>query len=263
MKTKLTYLLGAYALGILLTAGIYSCKGELGPAGPQGTAGTTGQNGASGPQGASGVTGPAGTSGAQGLPGTPGKDGNANVVYTDWKSMPTDVYIRGISNQSVIFQTAITSQTVLTRDALDKAAIFVYYKVFQPVFDNSTATFKLQERIGQGSGNASYTLIPGRNPADFASFLVMSVNNGLMGINFFAPNTSLQTRETNAAGVVVAIPEYVVRDAAYFRDLIKDAPQYRIMVVYGSTKGGRTSYNGRPVDFNDYAQVKSYFNLAD
>ena len=100
MKNKLIYLLGAYALGAALAAGLYSCKGEQGPTGPQGSTGTAGTLGAAG---TAGPTGPTGTSGAQGLPGTPGKDGNANVVYTEWKSMPTDQYIRGTTNQTVLF----------------------------------------------------------------------------------------------------------------------------------------------------------------
>ena len=59
------------------------------------------------------------------------------------------------------------------------------------------------------------------------------------------------------------MPEYVGQNPAYFRALVKDLPQYRIVVVYGSTKGGRASYEGRPVDFSDYAQVKAYFSLRD
>lgn len=271
MKTKLIYLFGAYALGILLIAGIYSCKGDLGPTGPQGTAGTNGQNGASGPQGvsgvtgpqgASGLTGPVGASGAQGLPGTPGKDGNANVVYTDWKSLPADQYGRASNYQFAYLSTTTTSQTVLTREAIDKAAIFVYYKINAFVYDAADNDYKLQERISQGN-SSSYSLIPGRSAANFTSLLRTFIGSDLLGVNYFNPTMTLYTFETNAAGATVAIPEFVNQNAAYFRNIVKDVPQYRIMVVYGSTKGGRASYNGRPVDFNDYAQVKAYFNLAN
>lgn len=268
MKTKLVYLFGAYALGILLVAGMYSCKGDMGPAGPQGTLGTAGANGAAGPtgpQGASGLTGPVGASGAQGLPGTPGKDGNANVVYTDWKSLPADQYGRTSNNQFAFLSSSITSQTVLTREAIDRAAIYVYYRVNVPVYDAADNDYKLQERIAQGN-TSCYSLIPGRQPTaanNFASFLRTFVSNDLLGVNYFNSTMQLSTYETNAAGATVAIPEYVGKDAAYFRSIVKDVLQYRIVVVYGSTKGGRASYNGRPVDFNDYAQVKAYFNLAN
>ncbi len=260
MKNKLIYLVGAYALGAALAAGLYSCKGEQGPTGPQGSTGTAGTPGT---VGAAGPTGPAGTSGAQGLPGTPGKDGNANVVYTEWKTPPNELYARASSNQVAQLATNVTSQTVLTREALDQAAIYVYYKLNVPVFDSQDGDFKLRERISSNNNVLSYVPIPGRPATAFNSFMQVSIFHDEMGLNFYKPTVLLYTSETNAANARVALPEFIGRDAAFFRNVVKDSPQYRIMVVYGTTKGGRASYEGRPVDYTDYAQVKAYFGLRD
>ncbi|RYF76902.1 MAG: hypothetical protein EOO39_05055 [Cytophagaceae bacterium] len=185
------------------------------------------------------------------------------MVYTEWKTVPNELYVRASTNQVAQLYTNITSQSVLTREAFDQAAIYVYYKLNVPVFDPQDSDFKLQQRITPQNNVVSYVPIPGRPANSFNSFMQVSAFHDDLGLNFFRPSVILYTSEANAAGTRVALPEFVGKDAAYFRSLVKDAPQYRIVVVYGSTKGGRASYNGRLVDFADYSQVKAYFNLAD
>ena len=41
--------------------------------------------------------------------------------------------------------------------------------------------------------------------------------------------------------------------------MVKDLPQYRIVIVNGSTPGGRAA----AIDYKDYAAVKRAYNLPD
>ncbi|MEZ0612054.1 hypothetical protein ACAW74_26325 [Fibrella sp. WM1] len=257
MKTTLTRLLGAYGLAALLISGLNACKGDQGDVGPAGPQGPKGDTGATGPQGVSGVTGPQGVSGAA------GKDGNANVVYTDWKSMQTDAFGRASDNTVAYLNTNATAQTVLTQEAFDKGVVYVYYKFKYPFWDQSIAEYKLVDRINQGYAY-NYSPIPGRPATSFENFVQTYIGNDFLGVNYFYPFIQIYTRDWNATTQkYTAMPEFVGKPATTFRDLVKDAPQYRIMVVYGSTKGGRMTNEGKPVDFNSYASVKAYFNLTD
>lgn len=53
------------------------------------------------------------------------------------------------------------------------------------------------------------------------------------------------------------LPEAVGKPVSVLRNLAKDLPQFRHVIVHGSTAGHMN------VNFNDYKQVKLAFNLPD
>ena len=84
-----------------------------------------------------------------------------------------------------------------------------------------------------------------------------SVFNDPVGLNFLQINVFGQPR----AGTFQRVPpELVGKSVAFYRDLFKDAPQFRLVIVNGSTLGGGRRAN---IDFKDYAAVKAAYNLPD
>ncbi|MBD2755558.1 hypothetical protein [Spirosoma validum] len=252
MKTRFAYFgqpgLGLMALLLML---VISCKGPEGPQGPVGPAGATGAVGATG---AAGTTGPAGVSGVAGATGAQGAAGNPNVVYSDWK--PVDVsgtFFLFTDGTVYLGNDNKTDNAYLTQEAIDKGLIYIYYKLGQKTFDAATGETKLVERVVADSG-FGYVKIPGRTTSKDEDFTSYYVANQLFGVNFLRISTNLMTTRSN-----VAIPELTGKSAQFYRDMVKTLPQYRIVVAYGSTKGGRSG----AVDFKNYASVKQAYNLQD
>ncbi|WP_460995222.1 collagen-like triple helix repeat-containing protein [Spirosoma harenae] len=265
MKTYISALtqtsLGLIALLFLF---IISCKGPEGPVGPTGPTGATGAAGATGPQGASGVTGatgPQGASGVAGATGAQGAPGNANVVYTAWKQVDVSGnYFRTPDNFRVdLGNDQKTANTLLTAETLDKSLVYVYFKVGRTIYDNANASVKLTEFI-EASSTYGNTKIPGRTGTKYEDYISYNVNHDYLGVNYLRFNVNLNTNSYDqATQKQVAIPDLLGKTAADFRDMVKDLPQYRIVVVTGSVVGGRVA----AINYKDYAAVKKAYNLPD
>lgn len=274
MKTRFGSILhiGAGLLSLLFML-VISCKGPEGPIGPAGPTGATGVAGATGPQGvtgatgttgpqgvsgATGSTGPQGASGVAGATGPQGPTGNANVVYSAWKPVdvstnfyaftdpasPSSVYLGNDTN---------TGNALLTQDAIDKGLIYIYYKTGQKTFDPATNDTKLVERILTGNG-FGWVKIPGRTTSKDEDFTNYYVGNDVFGTNYLKFNAYVYTNRNG-----MNTTELFGKTAQFYRDLLKDLPQYRVIVAYGSTPGGRAA----AIDFKDYAAVKRAYNLPD
>lgn len=220
-----------------------SCKGPDGPAGPAGPTGATGAAGATGPAGASGVA------------GATGPTGNANVVYTDWKPIDVSgaVFQYPTGNQVDLTSTS-TANALLTQDAINKGLIYIYYKFGQ--LQNGT----LVERIAQDKVPFGRVKIPGRTTNSALDYATYQITTDNLGLNYFSPKISLTTGfYDSATDTFTLIPDLAKQTDAFYRTMFSTLPQYRIVVVNGSTKGGRLA----GVNYNDYSAVKQAFNLPD
>ena len=251
MKTTLSSLVRvSTGLIVLPIFFIISCKGPEGPTGPQGTTGQTGV------AGTAGVTGPQGVSGVAGAQGAPG---NANVVYTTWK--PVDLSSSGFRSDDnmLLFlgNDNSTSYPLFTKEVIDKSLIYVYFKTNQLRYNNTTSDYRLNEVISAGNTTGSIR-IPGHTLNRFEDYAYYGVYHQSFGVNYISLELYMQT-SSYVNGVQVAIPELVGKDVVYFRTLFEGLPQYRVVIVNGSTPAGRTA----AVDYNDYAAVKQAYNLPD
>lgn len=239
--------LGISFIGFLFML-VVSCKGPEGPIGPAGPTGATGPQGASG---VAGATGPQGVSGAT---------GNANVVYTAWKAVDlSGNYYREPDNLGVyIGNDNSTASPLLTQDVINKSIVYIYFKYGTPLFDNTTNEYRLSERIVQGSAYGSIK-IPGRTTNTLGDFVNYNVFNQPIGVNFLNFLLYIPTFTTDTNGTRTPIPDFVGKNAQFFRDMFRDMPQYRIVIVNGSTPGGRMA----TLDYSDYAAVKQAHNLPD
>uniref|UniRef100_UPI003B3A1886 collagen-like triple helix repeat-containing protein n=1 Tax=Spirosoma sp. TaxID=1899569 RepID=UPI003B3A1886 len=248
MKVRFSHLVqtgsGLIALLFML---VVSCKGPEGPQGPQGPAGPTGATGATGPAGASGVA------------GATGPMGNANVVYTDWK--PIDVsgnfFVNPITKE-VTLSPASTASSLLTKDAIDKGLIYIYYKFGSVQSTTAPQSFTLAERISQ-SGNVSqgYAKIPGRTTNLIDDYVTYQVVTDNLGENYFSPKIIFPSAIYNPnIDDYTGITGLIDQPVSVYRTMFATLPQYRIMVVAGSVKSGRLA----AVDYKDYAAVKQAFN---
>ena len=239
----------AMGLLALIFLTVASCKGPDGPAGPQGPAGPTGA------AGAAGATGPAGASGVA------GPMGNANVVYSDWK--PFDVsgnFFRFPDGSQVNLSPATTANALLTADAINKGVIYVYYKFGVLTNDPVTQTNSLVERISSDKVTYANVKIPGRTTNTSQDYAIYQVSMDNLGLNYFSPKLSLTTGYLSAdQQSYVPINGLTSMDAKFYRDMFATLPQYRIVVVNGSVKGGRSGN----IDYTNYAAVKAAYNLPD
>ncbi|GAB3941169.1 hypothetical protein GCM10028805_03980 [Spirosoma harenae] len=268
MKTRFS-LLAQLSLGLIsfMFFIVFSCKGPegpQGPAGPTGATGAAGATGATGPQGVSGstgATGPQGVSGATGATGAQGPMGNANVVYTAWK--PVDVstnYFRTSDNTQVYLgNDGNATSPLLTTDVINKSIVYVYFKFGQQLYDNATGEYKLVERIqpNYAYGNVKITGRTTNKAEDYIQYYVaqdqMAVNNLHFYIWLYPQQYDQATQKQ------VPIPDLLNKTATDFRAMVKDMPQYRIVIVNGNVAGGRAA----SIDYKDYAAVKQAYNLPD
>ncbi len=264
MKTTYAFLrqigLGIAALIVLLAS---SCKGPDGQQGPVGPQGTTGATGVTGPQGVSGVVGPVGPAGPQGLTGVAGPQGpmgNANVVYTAWKAIDvSNSYYRDPTNLVMyIGNDGKSDYALLTKDVIDKSLVYIYFKVGQQSYDQPSGEYKLVERIVPGNAYGQLK-IPGRTTNGNQDFVGYGIYNQPIGVNFLNFTLRLDTYSYDAQSKQVAVPELIGKNAQFFRDMVKDMPQFRVVIVNGNIVGGRTA----SINFKDYASVKQAFNFVD
>ena len=252
-----------FALGIALF--MTSCKGEIGPIGPvgsTGTAGTNGTNGTNGAIGGTGTTGATGTTGTTGTTGANGKDGNANVVYSEWLT-PTWAADFEATQAYYLYQKS-TANALITQEAIDKAVIFTYWKGKIPSYNSDRAEYELVERISPTNGQ-SFFKIPGRVSNTYQDFQPMfNYISTQLGVNYLSVSSSVNRfgnpiLANGVLGPYALLPEFAAgKGFTYYNDLVKDVSKYRVIVVYGSTKGRLAS-----VDMKDYAAVKQALNLRD
>ncbi len=180
--------------------------------------------------------------------------GNGNVVYTAWKTpaWDGDFFSNSSSGQLNVSNFAAS---VLTKDAIDKGLIMVYYKTNQLVAQGST--YVLAESISpmdSRDGVAFAFKIPGRTTNLYADYAFANINQFPLRENFFRPYLNYYTFTGQN---FTPIPEISDKPKSFYQDLAKTLPQYRIVVAYGSVLGRQA------VDFTDYAAVKKAFNLPD
>ncbi|GAB4033060.1 hypothetical protein [Spirosoma gilvum] len=234
-----------------------SCKGPEGPQGPQGPVGPSGTVGATG---ATGATGPTGASGVTGAAGAQGATGNANVMYTAWKSPDFSTYYYRFPDnlQAIIGNDGNQTNALLTADVIDKSMVYVYFKTGALQYDNTTADYKLVERI-QPSNGYGYVKIPGRTTSNSQDYVQYWLNSDNIGVNNLHMYMYFFTSLYDQQGKQTPIADFVGKNAQFYRDMVKTAPQYRIVIVKGTVAGGRTA----AIDFKDYTDVKQAFNLPD
>lgn len=248
-----------------------SCKGPEGPIGPVGptgavgTAGANGTNGAIGTPGANGANGKDGANGATGAKGDKGDTGNANVTYNDWRPIKTDEVASGKDAKGnytyLAFSPLDTKEPIFTKEAMNSAAIYTYVKFNIINYDQATQTYSLAERIKLLTESGAYNsfLIAGRNKDIFQSYGGTNLFNSQYAENYFDYSVFFNLTEyDNIKETNVAVPEYLGKALNYFQDLAKTMPQYRHVVVYGSTKGRMAAIN-----WKDYSEVKKALNLKD
>ncbi len=268
MKTNVTSMV-RLSIGLVAPLLVFfaSCKGPEGPTGPAGTTGSTGTMGTAGPTGPQGATGTAGTTGPQGASGVTGAvgatgatgaqgaPGSPNVVYTAWKpvDLSTNFYAYPDNSSIYLGNDTKTANAVLTQDAIDKGLIYIYYKTGQKESDLASGETKLVERILPTNG-FGWIRIPGRTTSRDEDFTNYYIGNEVISFNYLKFTGFIYT---NRNGVVT--PDIAGKSAQFYRDMLKDLPQYRIIVAYGGTPGARMG----SVDFKNYATVKRAYNLPD
>jgi len=230
----------------LLTLSIVgACKGPAGEVGPKGSTGATGTTGATGPKGDAGA------------------NGNANAVYSDWKTPVWDGPVTGIGSAggNVYLSLASTANALLTKEAINTAAIYTYIKYNDLVQDPTNAQlFTLSERITSNISAVDYFKIPGRTTNTKADYAYANVSYDTYGENYFAPSILVQTIPyDNTKSAYVPIPDLTNKTAAFYKDLVKTVPQFRQVIVYGNVKGGRLA----SINWKDYSEVQKVLDLND
>ena len=159
------------------------------------------------------------------------------------------------STQFILTNAGATSSTLLTRTVLDQAAVFVYFK-HSLLLSGANNQLQLSERIVEGTANGALKL-PGRTTNTFEDYVQYSIFNDPVGLNFLQINVFGRLGPSTSQRVP---PALVGKGTAFYRDLFKDTPQYRLVIVNGSTLGGGRKAS---INFKDYAAVKTAFNLPD
>ena len=241
MKTSIKI----FALGVSLF--MASCKGDKGDIGP------TGITGGKGDVGTVGVKGDAGAGGAK------GDQGAARVVYTAWKPMVLDGTVIPFVGDYLRLNNTDKTEPTFTKEAIDQGVLLTYFKVNRAVLaPNSTTDYVLQESISTANNIVSYFKIPGRtqNRSEDYHFTQISYDNTARRENFFDPFLFFYRRVNSTSGAFV--PELQNLTVDQCKALAKDMPQYRHVVIYGSTKGRLAA-----IDLSNYAAVKEAFNLPN
>lgn len=212
-----------------------------------------------GPEGAPGKQGDKGEKGDEGETGPQGQTGNANVLYTDWKTIPWSSQYSSFSKDSTLnlkiqsYDTPWISVPELTEEVLANSAIFVYKRFYRFEY-----TPKAQEVYTQ--------LVSSEKEIQGEIF-----KDGMVGVPYqggtlkgklshstdFSPGTIKLIGSLKYNGSVDSS-----NNEELIEQLIKrynDAIQYRILIIKGGTQFGRL----RNIDFNDYEVVKKALEIKD
>lgn len=182
--------------------------------------------------------------------------GNANVVYSDWRSI--EWKSDGSSTDYQFFSSKSTAEPLLTQDAINKGLVYVYVKSKVRNWNNDKQEYDLVEFVS-GNGMWGNFKLPGRSQNRWQDFGQMYVrSNDLIGVNYLSVYGQLYKKGPNDSFVDIFLPELANKSFTEYTTMVKDLHQYRVLVVYGSTKGRMAA-----VDMTNYKEVKKYFNLKD
>lgn len=210
-------------------------------------------------KGDEGAVGPVGPQGEQGIAGPRGEAGSANVIYTDWKTPDWSSYYRAPDNMYARLNVNGTGEEILTKEAINSAAVFVYYKIYRPVYNQNDRKYELKVRISD-KAESGYVKIPGRTTNNFDDFMTLYVSNDVLGEDYFKPYLTIYTREYNSESQSYdPIEELKDLESKDFFDLAETTPQYRIVVIPGGEESARMA----AIDYGDYAAVKEAYGLED
>lgn len=213
-----------------------------------------------GPAGKDGAIGPAG---AAGINGTNGKDGNANVVYSAWL---TPVWIsNGEGTTEYYLNQKSTANALLTKEAIDKGLVYVYWKGNALVYNEDKREYELIERISINS-HSIYFKIPGRTTNDYYDFQYFRpYAEEMIGVNYLKLTGYVGRKGYPRENGIINYNNYTIlpefangKGFGFYNELVKDIVKYRVVVVYGSIQGRNT-----PVDMTNYEAVKNYYHLKD
>ena len=142
--------------------------------------------------------------------------------------------------------------------------VYTYWKVKALSYNQDKSEYELAERINPNNG-FSYFKIPGKTTNNYQDYQYLyNYTDPQIGVNYL--NVSGQVNRfgnpllaNGAYGAYGLLPEFANgKGFTFYNDLVKDISKYRVIVVYGSTKGRLAS-----VDMKDYAAVKQALNLRD
>ncbi len=228
-----------FCLGLI--ALIFSCKGPEGAQGPKGD------------------TGLQGSAGAQGQAGPKGDAGTANVIYTDWFS-PNWSITRPTSNDFIYLNVprTETARPILTDDAINKSAVYVYTKFKVLDYNSQDSEYRLIERISNQTNITGNAKIPGRTTNNYEDFHPVFCGYNPIGSNFFEPWGQLYNYDNTTQKYFVP-QEYLTKTAAEIRTLATDVVKYRIVVIPGTVLSARV----KSIDYSNYEEVKAAFGIKD
>ncbi len=107
-----------YLFLIMVSVLAFACDGEDGAQGPIGPAGPQGQQG---PAGQDGTNGTDGQDGVNGTDGADGQDGNANVIASDWLTLPAS-----FTTPNIFFAVANFTDPNITPATVSSSAVLAY-----------------------------------------------------------------------------------------------------------------------------------------
>jgi hypothetical protein len=246
---------------IIATTLFFGCEGPEGPLGPQGLKGDQGEVGASG------------TKGDVGAAGADGQDGNANVQSSGWMKLdllgnPSTFTYSNSEGEPyetyVYLSSTSTEMPLLTRDAIDNAGIYVYYRTLERIYNAINDEYELMERFGGGNllgGKAGYFKIPDRTTNNWNDYQYYTVDIDNLGENYWDPHVYFYTSNTynsSTGSYITTAPELLDKSVSFYREFFTEMPQVRMVVIPPSAQG-RTA----AIDMTDYEAVKQAFNLTD
>ncbi len=220
---------------------LWSCEGPEGAPGKQGDKGEQGEKGEEGESGPQGET------------------GNANVLYTDWKTIPWSSQYSTFSKDSTLYlkirsyDNSLISVPELTEEVLGNSAVFIYKRFYRFGY-----TLKAAEVYTQ--------LVSGEKEIQGEIF-----KEGMVGVPYqggtlkgkLSHSTDFRPGVIELFGSIRYYnAEGSVNNEELIKQLIKrynDAIQYRILIIKGGTQFGRL----KNIDFNDYEAVKKALDIKD
>lgn len=234
-------------IALAFSLSIFNCKG------PDGAVGPAGANGISGQVGATGATGAA---------------GNANVVYSAWKpivSMNEGVVTGGPDSKGswnfsyFVLYSPKTLEPLFTKEAINTAAIYSYIKYNRLIPTNTGYELSEGFKLITNTTEKSFFQFLGRPNTSITSFANVEITVPVYNENYFSLDLIYDFNYfDNKTGRFVYNTQFDGKKAQDLKDLVKNTPQVRHVVVYGSTKGRLASIN-----MNDYNEVKNALNLKD
>ncbi|MCR9062745.1 MAG: hypothetical protein NXI00_02205 [Cytophagales bacterium] len=193
-----------------------------------------------------------GPMGIQGEKGDPGEDGNANVIYSEWKSAEWDI----IGNSSGAIQIGWYDQfsDIITTDILNTGVFYIYGKTQTLAYNGETEEVFLKEIYTRDVGSTGYKKIAdstGVQYDDYVTTVVYFNNNyDIEGIDFDGSTfiTGWQASPTPAADTIPALKGLSAEEIIEI--YAKDLHQFRVIALKGNV-----SARVKAMNWNDYESV--------